>query len=132
VIHRDTYERLPAFAEFITRNLLFVDHVALMGLEPTGFAKTNLEALWVDPSTMRPSSSEQCAHWHERGFLSQIYNHQLCVLPPELHQFARKSISGLEEQHVFLRVRLMQSQGPVRRLFRFVVPETKRGIAPFV
>lgn len=33
VIHRQTYSRLPELARFIARNLLFVDQVALMGLE---------------------------------------------------------------------------------------------------
>jgi hypothetical protein len=32
-----TFARLPQLAEFIVRNLTFVDHVALMGLEITGF-----------------------------------------------------------------------------------------------
>ena len=93
VIHRDTYERLPAFAEFITRNLLFVDHVALMGLEPTGFAKTNLEALWVDPVHYTSQLVGAVRVLARARLPLSIYNHQLCVLPPELHQFARKSIS---------------------------------------
>src|SRR5262249_44590267 len=33
VIHRETFPRLPDFARFVARNLTFVDHVALMGLE---------------------------------------------------------------------------------------------------
>ena len=49
VIHKQTYARLPDLAQFITRNLLFVDHVALMGLELSGFTKPNLEQLWIDP-----------------------------------------------------------------------------------
>ena len=49
VVHAETFERLPKFAEFVARNLLFVDHIAIMGLEPTGFAKTNVDTLWVDP-----------------------------------------------------------------------------------
>jgi His-Xaa-Ser system radical SAM maturase HxsC len=93
VIHRDTYERLPAFAEFIARNFLFVDHVALMGLEPTGFAKTNLNALWIDPMDYRPQLSAATRTLARGGLRVSIYNHQLCVLPAELHRFARRSIS---------------------------------------
>jgi sulfatase maturation enzyme AslB (radical SAM superfamily) len=33
VLHKETIERLVSTCEFIARNLLFVDHVALMGLE---------------------------------------------------------------------------------------------------
>jgi His-Xaa-Ser system radical SAM maturase HxsC len=49
VLHRQTYARLPQLAEFLVRNLTFVDHVALMGLEITGFTRANLDSLWIDP-----------------------------------------------------------------------------------
>src|SRR5262249_29626197 len=49
VIHHETYQDLPEFARFVARNLTFVDHVALMGLELMGFARANLDALWIDP-----------------------------------------------------------------------------------
>jgi His-Xaa-Ser system radical SAM maturase HxsC len=49
VIHRHTYARLPELARFVVRNLQFVDHVALMGLELMGFARSNLDDLWIDP-----------------------------------------------------------------------------------
>ena len=44
-----TFERMAETARFIARNLPFVNQVALMGLEMTGFTKSNLEALWIDP-----------------------------------------------------------------------------------
>jgi hypothetical protein len=34
---------------WLARNLPFVDHVALMGLENTGFALANQDLLWIDP-----------------------------------------------------------------------------------
>jgi His-Xaa-Ser system radical SAM maturase HxsC len=49
VIHQQTYRRLPELARFVTRNLPFVDQVALMGLEMMGHVKMNLGALWIDP-----------------------------------------------------------------------------------
>ena len=39
VLHAKTVERLPELAEFIYRNLTFVEHVALMGLENIGYAQ---------------------------------------------------------------------------------------------
>ena len=48
VIHRQTVDRLVETCRFIARNLLFVDHVALMGLEITGFTRPNLDLLWID------------------------------------------------------------------------------------
>ena len=44
VLHKQTFSGLPRLAEFLARNLLFVDHVALMGLEMMGFTRANLEA----------------------------------------------------------------------------------------
>ncbi|MGD0678513.1 MAG: His-Xaa-Ser system radical SAM maturase HxsC [Polyangiaceae bacterium] len=93
VIHSETFARLPAFAAFVTRNLLFVDHVALMGLEPTGFAKTNLDALWIDPVDYAPGLLRAARTLSRANIRCSIYNHPLCVLPSELRPFARKSIS---------------------------------------
>jgi len=93
VIHRDTYAQLPAFSVFVARNLLFVDHVALMGLEMTGFAKANADALWIDPVDYQAQLVEGAKTLHRAGMNLSIYNHQLCVLAPELHRFARRSIS---------------------------------------
>ena len=45
-----TTTSLPRLAEFIARNLLFVDHVALMGLELMGFARANLHQIWIAPA----------------------------------------------------------------------------------
>ena len=43
VLHKLSIERLIQLCEFIGRNLLFVDHVALMGLEIIGFTRANLQ-----------------------------------------------------------------------------------------
>ena len=93
VIHQDTYRRLPDLARFLARNLLFVDHVALMGLELMGFAKTNVEQLWVDPLDYQAQLVEAAEVLDRSGMKVSIYNHQLCVLDPRLHAFSRKSIS---------------------------------------
>lgn len=93
VIHAETFERLPTFARFVARNLLFVDHVALMGLELTGFAKVNIDTLWIDPLDYREQLAAAVRTLARAGLHVSIYNHQLCVLPSELHTFARKSIS---------------------------------------
>jgi His-Xaa-Ser system radical SAM maturase HxsC len=49
VLHAVTAPRLAATSEWLARNLPFVDHVALMGLENTGFAIANDHLLWMDP-----------------------------------------------------------------------------------
>jgi His-Xaa-Ser system radical SAM maturase HxsC len=100
VIHRETYAQLPAFARFVARNLLFVDHVALMGLEMTGFARTNADSLWVDPVDYQPQLVDAVRTMARAGANTSVYNHQLCVLAPELHRFARKSISDWKNMYL--------------------------------
>jgi His-Xaa-Ser system radical SAM maturase HxsC len=93
VIHKQTVERLPQTARFIARNIPFVDQVALMGLEMTGFTRPNLEALWVDPFDYQPQLREAVREMNCSQIKVMIYNHQLCVLDKEFWQFARRSIS---------------------------------------
>ncbi len=50
VLHKQTAPALPEIAEFIARNLPFVDQVALMGLEMIGLARANIPELWIDPT----------------------------------------------------------------------------------
>jgi His-Xaa-Ser system radical SAM maturase HxsC len=93
VIHKQTFARLPQLARFISRNIPFVDQVALMGLEMTGFTKTNLEALWIDPADYQPQLCAAVKELSESHMKVMIYNHQLCLLARKLWPFARKSIS---------------------------------------
>jgi His-Xaa-Ser system radical SAM maturase HxsC len=99
VVHLETYVRLPQFAEFVTRNLAFADHVALMGLEPTGFARANIERLWIDPVDYREQLRVATRTLHRAGIRVSIYNHQLCVLDPSIRHLARKSISDWKNQY---------------------------------
>src|SRR5262245_22623017 len=80
VIHKQTYERLPQLAEFLARNLTFVDQVALMGLEMTGFTKANLNDLWIDPVNYQRELYLAATLLADYGMNVSIYNHQLCIL----------------------------------------------------
>lgn len=93
VIHKQTVDRLPQTVAFIARNLPFVNHVALMGLEMTGYTRTNLEGLWIDPFEYQGKLLEAVNELKLAGIKTSIYNHQLCVLPKEIWPYARKSIS---------------------------------------
>lgn len=64
-----------------------------MGLELMGFAKTNLESLWIDPLDYQQQLMAATRILDGAGMRVSIYNHQLCVLDPQLHGFNRKSIS---------------------------------------
>ena len=100
VIHRHTYARLPALARFISRNLQFVDHVALMGLELMGFAKSNIDDLWIDPADYQPELREATQTLSRARIRTSIYNHQLCVIDPEIRRFAVKSISEWKNEYM--------------------------------
>jgi His-Xaa-Ser system radical SAM maturase HxsC len=98
VLHRQTYERLPQLAEFLARNLLFVDHVALMGLEMTGFTRHNLEELWIDPIDYQPQLVRAVETLARYKMNVSVYNHQLCVLDKRLWPYNRKSISDWKNE----------------------------------
>lgn len=93
VLHKLTVDRLPQLASFIYRRLPFVEHVALMGLEPMGFAKRNRDRLWIDPADFIPSLEAAAFHLINRGLTTSIYNLPLCVLPERLWPAAQQSIS---------------------------------------
>ena len=100
VIHRHTFKRLPDIARFIVRNLQFVDHVALMGLELMGFARSNLEELWIDPVDYQRELGEATGALSRAGVRTSIYNHPLCLLDPALRHFSVKSISDWKNEYM--------------------------------
>ena len=99
VIHKQTYKRLPQLAEFIGRNLQFVDHVALMGLEITGFTRANLEELWIDPVEYSSHLERAVEILRRYKMRTSIYNLQRCLLPKELWPYAVKSISDWKNKY---------------------------------
>lgn len=129
VIQRDTFERLPAFARFVVRNLLFVDHVALMGLELMGFARSNVDSVWIDPLDYNLELSQAVEILDRARMNVSIYNHQLCVLDPALHRFARASIS--DWKNVYLDdCTLCAWRSDCGGFFASSVVRPSRGIAP--
>lgn len=100
VIHKQTYQRLPQLAEFIARNLTFVDQVVLMGLEMTGFTKANLSDLWIDPVDYQRELYSAATLLADYRLNVSIYNHQLCILDRRLWPLARKSISDWKNEYM--------------------------------
>ena len=93
VLHKLTIPRLTKLVDYIYRNLTFVEHVALMGLEYTGYTPRNIDHLWIDPYDYQDELEEAVEYLAVRNMMVSIYNHQLCVLRPGLWKYARKSIS---------------------------------------
>jgi His-Xaa-Ser system radical SAM maturase HxsC len=99
VVHKQTAAALPEIAEFIARNLPFVEQVALMGLEMIGFARANMDEVWIDPVEYRAELAEAVSLLARRGVKTMIYNHQLCLIDRELWPFAVRSISDWKNEY---------------------------------
>lgn len=100
VLHRITAPRLLETCEWIARNLPFVDHVALMGLENTGFAIANETLLWIDPVDYRDDLSAGVALLSAGGMHVSVYNLPLCVLDRSVWPFAVQSISDWKNAYL--------------------------------
>ncbi|GAB3453367.1 His-Xaa-Ser system radical SAM maturase HxsC [Insolitispirillum peregrinum] len=100
VLHRQTIDGLPTLAQFIARNLQFIDQVALMGLEVTGFARANLDQVWIDPADYRPTLENAVALLRDYQVPVRIYNHPLCLLGEMAAQYSVKSISDWKNEYV--------------------------------
>jgi len=98
VLQRYSVERLEKIASFIARNLLFVDHVALMGLEIMGFTRANLEELWIDPYDYKDQLSAAVSVLRAYGINVSVYNHQRCVVNEDIMSAYRKSISDWKNE----------------------------------
>jgi His-Xaa-Ser system radical SAM maturase HxsC len=100
VLVKPVVERLIELARFIYRNLPFVDHVALMGTEPIGFARGHHDDLWIDPVDMAPVLAKAVAFLSKRSMQVSLYNLPLCVLPEPLWVYSRRSISDWKQQYL--------------------------------
>lgn len=99
VIHKQTAPYLVEIAEFISRNLPFVDQVALMGLEMIGFARANMDDVWVDPVDYRDALTEAVMLLDRKRIPTMVYNHQLCLIDKRVWPFAVQSISDWKNEY---------------------------------
>lgn len=100
VIHQQNFKRLPQLAEFIYRNLPFVNHIALMGMEYQGNAMNNFDLLWIDPYDYNKILKQTILLLNQRAMNFSIFNHQLCVLDKSIWKFCRKSISSWKNIYI--------------------------------
>ena len=100
VIHKQTIDSLVDTCEYIANNLRFVDHVALMGLEITGFTRANLDQLWIDPYDYKDQLSQAVKVFKNRGLKHSVYNHQLCTINSDTVSSYTKSISDWKNEYL--------------------------------
>jgi len=93
VVHKMNYERLPQFSEYLYANFPFVFHIAFMQMEPIGYAKENLNELWIDPIDYQAQLEDSILILQNRNMSVSIYNTQLCLLSEKIRKYAVQSIS---------------------------------------
>ncbi|WP_280523843.1 His-Xaa-Ser system radical SAM maturase HxsC [Mycobacterium paraintracellulare] len=129
VLHAITAPRLRETCSWIARNLPFVDHVALMGLENTGFAIANDGVLWIDPLDYQEQLAAGIDVLSAAGVNVSIYNLPLCVLDPSIRQFSVQSISDWKNAYV-AECDDCSARRECAGFFSTGRPKFSRGIAP--
>ncbi len=100
VINKMNYQRLSLIAEFILKNLYFVDWTAWMGMEDTGYATKNAQYIWIEPIDYIPQLCSAVKILSEWDLPTSIFNIPLCLLPSEYHQYAAQSISDWKTMYL--------------------------------
>ena len=100
VLHALTAPRIVETCKWLARNLPFVDHVALMGLENIGFAIANANELWMDPIDYRTGLAEGVNILTSARVNVSVYNLQRCVLDRSVWTYAVRSISDWKNGYV--------------------------------
>ena len=100
VLHAVTAPQLRDTCAWLARNLPFVDHVALMGLENTGFALANERLLWIDPLDYRDDLAAGVDLLRAAGIPVSIYYLPLCLLDRSVWDVAVQSISDWKNDYL--------------------------------
>lgn len=100
VITKHNFKTLPDIAHFIYWNLPFVHHVAFMGMEIHGNADKNFQQIWIEPTEYMSFLENAICFLDQRLINVSIYNLPHCLLPPNLHKYARDSISSWKKSYL--------------------------------
>ena len=131
VLHALTAPRIVETCTWLARNLPFVNHVALMGLENTGFAIANADELWIDPLDYRPELAEGVSVLSSARVNVSVYNLQRCVLDRSVWPFAVQSISDWKNGYVEECDRCIEKDR-CSGFFTSGRPRRSRGISPIL
>jgi His-Xaa-Ser system radical SAM maturase HxsC len=96
VLHKHTIEELDLMVEFIHRNLPFVGHVALMGMENMGFAKMNYSELWIDPFEYKEPLKRAVKQLTQFGMTVSVFNLPFCIVDESIWDHCKQSISDFK------------------------------------
>jgi His-Xaa-Ser system radical SAM maturase HxsC len=129
VLHAITAPRIVETCCWLARNLPFVDHVALMGLENTGFALANSELLWIDPVDYKVDLEEAVSLLASAKVPVSIYNLPRCVLAKSIWRYAVKSISDWKNGYAEMCAECIE-RPRCAGFFTSGRPKQSRGISP--
>jgi len=93
VLHALTAPQIFETCRWIARNLPFVDHVALMGLENAGFSLANESLLWIDPVDYGDALADGLSVLSSARLQASVYNLPYCAIPESTRPYAVQSIS---------------------------------------
>jgi His-Xaa-Ser system radical SAM maturase HxsC len=128
VLHAQTAPIITETCRWIARNLPFVDHVALMGLENTGFAIANESLLWIDPLDYQDALAKGVDALSAARVNVSVYNLPRCVLHRSVWPYAVQSISDWKNGYVEACTRCTE-KSRCSGLFTSGRPRQSRGIA---
>jgi len=100
VVSSYNYKRLAKWAEFLSKNIVFTKHIAIMQLEFEGRANKNQKNLWISPNEYENELFSCVQIIKNSGIPFSLYNYQLCLIKDKLRQYCAKSIS--EWKRVYL------------------------------
>jgi His-Xaa-Ser system radical SAM maturase HxsC len=100
VINKLNYKRLSQLSDYIFKNLSFVSCVSFMAMEYIGLTIKNSQQVWIEPTEFVPNLKEATLNLNSWNIDVSIFNLPLCLLPEELHTFARKSISDWKNNYI--------------------------------
>lgn len=100
VILKQNYKKLRDLATFIYRNIPFVCHVALMGMEYHGNAETNYDLISIDPIDYKQELFEAIREYVRYDMIVDVYNIPLCLADDNIKDFCRDSISTWKKSYL--------------------------------
>lgn len=131
VLHAITAPRIVDTCRWIARNLPFVDHVALMGLENTGFTLANMDLLWIDPVDYQEPLAKAVEYLSFAGVNVSVYNLPRCVLARSTWPYAVQSISDWKNGYVEACNTCIE-RPRCSGVFTSGRPKLSKGIAPII
>ncbi|ARN76294.1 His-Xaa-Ser system radical SAM maturase HxsC [Oceanicoccus sagamiensis] len=94
VVNRYNYEKIPLIVDLIRAKFRAVNPViALMQLEPAGWAKNRYDDLFVPADKQKEQLDAVISSCELHKTSLALFNYPLCHLPPIAHKYANKSIS---------------------------------------